>query len=330
MIRTIFCHYALFLLPLTAYAQVYSKSPFNSEYPELIKKANAFYDGKEYRQSAETYSSAFASNGNKGRVNDRYNAACSWALAGNIDSAFSQLIRIANAHYTDYNHLTTDPDLESLHTDARWKDVCSQVKQNKEKDEAGLDQHLVATLDTIFRNDQQYRLQINPVAEKYGRDSKEMKDLWKTINENDSIDLIKVTAIIDKYGWPGPDVVGQQGNQAVFLVIQHTDIKTQEKYLPMMREAVKNKKAAASSLALLEDRVALRQGKKQIYGSQVHGSPDGNPWLSPLEAPDNVDKRRAAVGLEPLADYLRHFNMTWNVEEYKKQLPEIEKREKGQ
>ena len=37
----------------------------------------------------------------------------------------------------------------------------------------------------------------------------------------------------------------------------------------MMRDAVKMVKAKGSSLALLEDRVALRQGKRQIYGSQI-------------------------------------------------------------
>ena len=97
-----------------------------------------------------------------------------------------------------------------------------------------------------------------------------------------------------------------------------------------MREAVKNRKASPADLALLEDRVALREGRKQIYGSQVHGSPDGKNWISPLEDPDNVDKRRAEVGLGPLAEYVAQWDIKWDVAEYKKQLPEIEKKEKGQ
>jgi hypothetical protein len=67
---------------------------------------------------------------------------------------------------------------------------------------------------------------------------------------------------LDKYGWLGADVVGGQGNSTLFLVIQHSDQATQEKYLPMMREAVKNGKAQGSSLALLEDRAALGQRQK--------------------------------------------------------------------
>ncbi|MEZ5038583.1 MAG: DUF6624 domain-containing protein [Saprospiraceae bacterium] len=69
-------------------------------------------------------------------------------------------------------------------------------------------------------------------------------------------------------GWLGADVIGNQGNSTLFLVIQHADIETQEKYLPMMRDAVSKGNARASSLALLEDRVALRKGEKQIFSTQ--------------------------------------------------------------
>ncbi len=83
-----------------------------------------------------------------------------------------------------------------------------------------------------------------------------MKAHWKIINEKDSINLIKIKKILDERGWLGADIIGNQGNSTLFLVIQHSDIETQEKYLPMMREAVKKGNANSSSLALLEDRVA--------------------------------------------------------------------------
>jgi len=169
-------------------------------------------------------------------------------------------------------------------------------------------------------------MQAEDVEKKYGRQSKELKDLWQKIGYYDSIDLIKVVNILDQYGWLGPDDVGPMGSQTIFLVIQHSDLAVQDKYLPMMREAVKNHKAQPSSLALLEDRVALRHGKKQIYGSQIASDPNGGYYISALEDPDNVDKRRAEVGLGPLSEYVSHWNIKWDVEEYKKQLPEIEKK----
>jgi hypothetical protein len=300
------------------------------EYFELVKKADSLYNAKDFRNSANKYSDAFKVNGWKGLPNDRYNAACSWALAAVPDSAFFQLDRIATkSNYTNYGHITTDPDLNSLHNDNRWKPLLEKIKQNKEKAEANLNKPLVAILDSIHVEDQTYRQQIDGIEKKYGWESKEMKAHWKIINEKDSINLIKVKSILDKYGWLGADVVGGQGNSTLFLVIQHSDQATQEKYLPMMREAVKNGKAQGSSLALLEDRVALGQGKRQIYGSQIGRDPETQIYyVSPLEDPDNVDKRRAEVGLGPLSEYINHWQIKWDVEQYKKDLPKLEEKTK--
>ena len=160
---------------------------------------------------------------------------------------------------------------------------------------------LARELDSIFNEDQTYRHKIEAVEKQYGRDSKEMKDLWKVIMHKDSLNLIRVTQILDQYGWLGRAVVGGQGNMTLFLVIQHSDLKTQEKYLPMMRDAVKKGNAQAANLALLEDRVALAQGRKQIYGSQIHfDNTTGKYFVAPIDDEVNVNKRRAAVGLEPL------------------------------
>jgi hypothetical protein len=153
-----------------------------------------------------------------------------------------------------------------------------------------------------------------------------MKKHWKLINEKDSINLIKIQKILDEKGWLGSKVIGNQGNSTLFLVIQHSPLEVQEKYLPMMRDAVKNGKANSSSLALLEDRVALRKGGKQIYGSQIGRDHEtGEYFVSPLIDPENVDKRRAEVGLGTIADYITNWNMTWDV---KKHIERSEKQAK--
>jgi hypothetical protein len=92
----------------------------------------------------------------------------------------------------------------------------------------------------------------------------------------------------------------------------------------MMREAVKAGRAKASSLALLEDRVALAEGRPQTYGSQImrEGNAE-NYYVRALLDPDHVDERRASVGLGPLADYVKNWNIIWDVEAYKNQLPEL-------
>jgi hypothetical protein len=309
-------------ISLTSHAQKPSDAYF-----DLVKKADSLYNAKSYKTSAFTYSEAFKANGWKAMMNDRYNAACSWALAGYADSAFFNLERVANLmNYMNYNHVKSDGDLVSLYNDKRWQPFLTKVKENKEKAEVNLNKPLVAQLDSIHDEDQIYRKQLDGMEEKYGRQSKEIREHWKIIKYKDSINLIKVKAILDKYGWLGPDVVGGQGNSTLFLVIQHADLKTQEKYLPIMREAVKNEKAQPSSLALLEDRVLMRNGKKQLYGSQIGFNQKTNSYyVAALEDPDNVDKRRASMNLGSLADYVKTWKIIWDVEAYKKLLPELEK-----
>lgn len=300
------------------------------KYDELVEQAWKLYQEKSFQQSGEKYAEAFVARGNRGLVSDRYNAACSWALAGQQDSAFVQLFKIAEkGNYTNYGHMTQDPDLHSLHADARWPEVLAIVKANKEKAEKDLDQPLVAILDTIYQEDQGYRMQISEIQKQYGAQSPEMQAHWELINKKDAINLEKVKKILDERGWLGPDVVGDQGSLTLFLVVQHADLAVQERYLPMMREAVQKGKAQARNLALLEDRVALRQGKKQIYGSQIgQDLESGEHYVLPLEDPDHVDERRASVGLGPLQAYVSNWGMTWDAEAYKKQLPAIEARQK--
>ena len=93
----------------------------------------------------------------------------------------------------------------------------------------------------------------------------------------------------------------------------------------MMKDAVNKGNANAGSLALLEDWIALREGRKQIYGSQIGTNiTTKKQYVLPLEDPDNVDIRRKKVGLNSLSDYVKSFDIIWDLEKYKKDLPEIE------
>lgn len=189
---------------------------------------------------------------------------------------------------------------------------------------------LTLELDAINKTDQGLRVEYMAAFNKSGSQSKVMDSLGRLLRYHDSLNTAKVSQILDQYGWLGEDKIGRLGNQTLFLVIQHAGLKTQQKYLPMMRIAVKNGNAKPSALALMEDRVALREGKKQIYGSQLSSIPDqpGKYYLSPLIDPEHVDERRATVGLGKLADYLKNWQLTWDVAEYQKQLPKYEEWEK--
>jgi hypothetical protein len=180
---------------------------------------------------------------------------------------------------------------------------------------------LAKTLDSIYDEDQRYRRQMGEVAAKHGWESKEMQELWRVAGKVDAANLEKVERILEKHGWLGPETVGEKGNSALFLVIQHADSKTQNKYLPIMQAAYEKGNAKGSQLALLIDRVALSNGQKQVYGSQVAQDPKTNKYkLSAMEDPDHVDERRAKMGLGPLAEYLKQWGIVWDVEAFKKTM----------
>ncbi len=190
---------------------------------------------------------------------------------------------------------------------------------------------LMHVLFQVDEDDQKYRNEMDEVREKFGGKSPEMKKLYYNMSIADSLNLIIAEKIINKYGWLGADEIGSQANKALFMVIQHSDLAVQEKYLPLMRAAVKNGKADACELAMLDDRVALHEGRSQIYGSQLSWNLQTNTYLFfPIMDPENLDKRRASVGLELYADYLKRVGLVWNLDQYKKDLPKIERQFKMQ
>lgn len=299
------------------------------KYSDLVKDALKFYETKDYLKSGLKYSEAFKLFDKNAIITDRYIASCSWALANNEDSAFNQLFKVVNgSNFIFEDYVTANPDLKALHNDKRWNEVIEIIK-NKENDDLISDKTLGKAFNAIYFQDVKYRQQVKEIETKFGFQSDTAKAFWKKINKNDSITLTKVLNVLDNRGWLGSDVIGVLGNRTLFLAIQHSDLKTQEKYLPIMREAVQKGNASPSNFAYLVDRVAIGQGKKQLYGSQLaRDQLTGKYYILPLEDPDNVDMRRTEVGLGKLQDYVSRLGITWNPEEYKKEISVIEARNK--
>lgn len=295
---------------------VSSFSQQNTQYREHVRKAEQLLATSAFPEAARAYSAAFESLGWKGYSEDRYNAARAWAMSGVPDSAFMNLFRITEKlHFDDLEAVQTEAHFSSLHPDPRWPELCAKIKANQPSMPG-----IQKILKNVLIEDQRYRQMIDSVETTYGRNSPEMNQLWHKMAETDSVNLSIVQSILDQYGWLGPAEIGGEGSSpALFLVIQHSNLKTQEKYLPMLREAVKNGKARGADLALLEDRINMRNGKKQIYGSQIGRDPNTGAYnIHPIEDPKNVDKRRADAGLGPLHEYVSRWGLTWNDEEAEK------------
>jgi len=215
---------------------------YGQMYKSIIAEADGFYNSKEYQKSVAKFKEAFKIE--RKSAGDFYNAACAAALLGNKELAFEWLNLALKNGWTNIRHLKTDNDLISLHDNKKWNTFLVEMQKEVDKKEANYDKPLQAKLLAIYDDDQPIRKQYVSEQKEFGYQSKQVDSLGKVMMYKDSINLIKVTEILDYYGWVGTDKVGGTANQTLFLVIQHADLKTQQKYLPMMREAVKNKNAA--------------------------------------------------------------------------------------
>ena len=178
-------------------------------------------------------------------------------------------------------------------------------------------------LNDIRSKDQSIRILLMDAMKKYGREDKRTLDIRKIMREIDLKNGLRVQQIIDAYGWLGIDDIGEDANETLFLCIQHiNELTVQTKYLPLLREAVKQGNAKGWHYAFLTDRILMNQGKPQVYGTQTITS-NNKVFIVPLENPDKVDELRKEIGLAPLNNYMQDFGSEWSLDSYKKNLPEI-------
>jgi hypothetical protein len=187
-------------------------------------------------------------------------------------------------------------------------------------------ENFISVLDTIWETEQTPIRLRDSLMRIYGAESKEYKEQQLIYENNHIINEKKVRTILDNYGWPTNEMVGEQGNWTICNVIQHADNEVRIKYLPLMREAVKEKKLEPRFLVRAEDRIATETGGLQIYGGQMKYYPETksfNVW--PVLDPKNIDKRRAEIGLEPIEAFLKNrFDFEWNLEEQINRTKEFE------
>lgn len=122
----------------------------------------------------------------------------------------------------------------------------------------------------------------------------------------DSANTARMKELVKQYGWPGPELVGVDGTEAAFLLVQHAEHAFQKQILPLVEAAYRNKKLQGQDYALLLDRVLVADGNPQVYGTQpkIFDQWKGEePVFEPIEDEANVDKRRAEVGLPSMAEY---------------------------
>ncbi|WP_245228116.1 DUF6624 domain-containing protein [Xanthomonas bromi] len=111
--------------------------------------------------------------------------------------------------------------------------------------------------------------------------------------------------VVAAHGWPGRRLVGEDGANAAWTLVQHADADPafQAQALALMEAALARHDVMPGDVALLTYRVLLAQGKPQRYGTQFMTDADGRMSLRPTEDEAGLEARRRAMGLPPMAEY---------------------------
>jgi hypothetical protein len=132
------------------------------------------------------------------------------------------------------------------------------------------------------------------------------KAIMARLDALDSQNTARMRSIIKKFGWPSADLVGWDGTEAAFTLVQHAAHSLQKELFSLLTTKFKAGIIRGPNYALFVDRVLVDDGKPQVYGSKAKPFEqwkNGEPVLYPIADEANVDKRRAEVGLSSLAEY---------------------------
>ena len=186
--------------------------------------------------------------------------------------------------------------------------------------------NLIAILDTIGRRDRDPLIMRDSMSDIYGPESEEAQYYQKIAWKNHPSNIKNIKEILGIEGWPDSTQIGPRGNEIICRILQHSNLEIREHYLPRMQQAVLDKKLEARWLVRAEDRIRTDKGELQMYGGQMKWYPKSKSFnLWPVYDPVNIDKRRAEIGLIPIAEHLMNrFDFEWNLEDQIKRSEEFE------
>jgi len=231
-----------------------------------------------------------------------YTLARLYAIKEQSDSAFWWLHLALEKDSTtsalvegDFIYLYALPAWATIETQQIAK---SEARQGKYKN-----LELSRRLWHLQMRDRAYGTQRNMASKKLGQDHPVTKALDVLINKIRGENSVEAIEIIDQYGWPKISEVGEPAATTVYYIIQHGEAALRKKYLPYLKATCEAKEAPWLWYATMYDRILSDEGKKQCYGTQFSLGKGGVTERNPIEAPEFVNKRRRALGIDPIKDF---------------------------
>jgi hypothetical protein len=158
---------------------------------------------------------------------------------------------------------------------------------------------VIATLVQLGRDDQRGRADLARAAA-----AQDTATLARSMSA-DSARTVWLRRTVGTYGWPVRRTVGAEAADAAWLIVQHSPMADwQAGMLPTLERLAARGELPRADVALLTDRVLVHRGEPQRYGSQFD-MVDGRLVAARTADLAGLDRRRAAIGLPPMAVYVR-------------------------
>ena len=314
---------SLFLLLMSATGQ----RVIAQDKTEIIKAPDAAFEKGDYAKALPLYLSALEKGAAGVHVLARI-AAC-YARAGARDEAFGYLDKAIETGQELERLISiaeNDDNFAGLQSDARWTALLRKylVAWGAYLKSAGAE-NLRLELIKMEAEDQVFRFALidwNKARDKESPVSKGLRALRDELSGVDAKNTARLKEVVAKHGWPGKSLAGEDGAAAAWLLVQHADADPafQKHCLELMKPLLEKGEVNKRNYAYLTDRVLVSEKKPQIYGTQFN-SKDGELTPFPIEDEANVDKRRQAMGLEPLAEYKRRLMEVYGNHDARRQKP---------
>ncbi|SFD84922.1 DUF6624 domain-containing protein [Flavobacterium phragmitis] len=117
----------------------------------------------------------------------------------------------------------------------------------------------------------------------------------------------ELEVIISQIGYPSIDKVGEEASQSAWIIIQHAIAQPDfmRKCAKELEKAVNENKADPINLAYLTDRIAVFEGKPQLYGTQFDWDENGEMSPNSFDDLTKVNERRKQIGFNTLEEQIK-------------------------
>lgn len=260
------------------------KTPMSQEaYWSLIFHADSLYAEGRYAEAKRGYELAFSE--------DRY------ILPSQLTEVAQKMLNISDystALSLQQHRVKMEKDYYAEPSKSPFVELRDTFEQRKRV--WGYDLDLKEQLEGIFERDQHDRILWSQAARASSPNPERTEVLYRQAAQTDSLNLVAVNRILLEQGFPRKQKVGEMALVGLWSAFQHNSLEMQKQFLPQLETAVARGDMAPAYLATLKDRIDVREGRPQKYGTQW--GPDGK--RCPLLDASRVNEWRQEVGLPPI------------------------------